>query len=109
MFNLVTMNLFKILKAIICPFVAGMALLLSHPVYGQQQTLQFKTHSGHLVKVSGGTISYHGKALLQLKYPDDIIDTSKLNRIVEDHGAIFLFLAEFGGPNLDRYNVYKIT
>ncbi len=47
--------------------------------------------------------------MLQLKYPEDIIDTGNLNQIIEDHGAVFLFLAEFGGPNLDRYNVYKIT
>jgi hypothetical protein len=89
--------------------VAGTGLMLPRVSHGQRRPLEFKTHAGHVIKVSGGTISYDREALLQLKYPEDIIDTGKLNRIIEDHGAVFLFLAERGEPNLDRYNVYKIS
>jgi len=103
------MNLFRFFKTAQFLFVAIAALMLPHMSYGQRQVLQFKTRSGHVIKVSGGAIRYDNNALLQLKYPEDIIDTSKLNRLIEDHGAVFLFLAEFEGPNLDRYNVYKVT
>lgn len=78
-------------------------------VNAQRHPLKFKTHSGHMVKVSHGTISYDARAIFHLEDPDDILDTSRLNRIIEDHGAVFLFLAMDGRPNLDRYNVYKIT
>ncbi len=74
----------------------------------QTHPLKFKTHAGNWITVDHGIIKYNGKAILRRKYWDDIIDTNQ-NRIIEDGGSVFLFLAIDGRPNLDEYEVYKLT
>jgi len=70
--------------------------------------LSFKTSSGHIVKVKKGYILYDNKSIFKIKY-DDILYESKSNRLIEDHGAIFLFVAMAGNPNLDRLNAFRVT
>ena len=71
--------------------------------------LSFKTSTGHIIKVSKGQISYDNKVIFKRKYDDDILYESKSNRLLEDHGTIFLFIAIDGSPNLDRLNAFLIT
>jgi hypothetical protein len=70
--------------------------------------LSFKTSTGHLLKVFKGQIFYDNRVVFKFKY-DDIIYESKSHRILEDHGAVFLFIAFEGSPNLDRLNKFLIT
>jgi len=71
--------------------------------------LSFKTSTGHTIKVSKGQISYDNKVIFKRKYDDDILYESKSNRLIEDQGAVFLFIAIGGSPNLDRLNAFLIT
>lgn len=70
--------------------------------------LQFRTGKGLAVNVHNGSISVNNKRLYRLDY-DDIIYTSKRNRLIEDGGSAFLFLEIDGRPNLDRLYVFKIS
>ncbi|HLX53842.1 MAG TPA: hypothetical protein VKR58_07870, partial [Aquella sp.] len=63
--------------------------------------ISFKTASGHVIKVVNGQILYDTKSIFKIKYGDDILYESKSNRLIEDHGSIFLFIAMAGNPNLD--------
>ena len=71
--------------------------------------LNFKTSTGHTIKVFEGQISYDNKAIFKRKYDDDILYESKSNRLIEDQGVVFLFIAIGGSPNLDRLNAFLIT
>ena len=71
--------------------------------------ISFKTASGHVIKVVNGQILYDTKSIFKIKYGDDILYESKSNRLIEDHGSIFLFIAMAGKPNLDRLNAFLIT
>jgi len=62
-----------------------------------------------MISLSKGFILYDGRNIKKIDYPDDIIADSKSNRIIEDHGSVFLFVAIMGNPNLDRLNVFAIT
>lgn len=74
-----------------------------------KNTLSFKTSTGHIIKVFKGQFFYDNRIVFKKKYDDDILYESKSNRLVEDHGAVFLFIAVNGTPNLDRLNVFLIT
>lgn len=50
----------------------------------------------------------NGRNLYKLEF-DDIIYSSKRNRIIENGGSTFLFLEVNGSPNLDRLYVFKIS
>ncbi len=71
--------------------------------------LSFKTSTGHIIKVVKGQILYDNKSIFKIKYGDDILYESKSNRLIEDHGSIFLFIAMAGNPNLDRLDAFLIT
>lgn len=71
--------------------------------------LSFKTSTGHTIKIFKGQISYDNKVIFKRKYDDDILYESKSNRLIEDQGAVFLFIAIGGSPNLDRLNAFLIT
>lgn len=73
-----------------------------------ENQLNFTTSKGHLIKVVKGQILYDNRVVFKLKY-DDVLFESKSNRIVEDHGAVFLFIAFNGAPNLDRLNTFLVT
>jgi hypothetical protein len=87
-----------------------LSLAISQAVPGSQvkPVLKFKTSSGHTVKVTRGTIYYDNKSLLKIE-DSEILYDSGLNRLIEDHGAVFLFVAMDGRPNLDRLNAFSIT
>jgi hypothetical protein len=70
--------------------------------------VSFKTSKEDIVKVKKGIIYFNDKKILSLQY-DDLIYGSKLNRLLENHNSIFLFLAEDGRPNLNHLQAYKIT
>jgi len=74
-----------------------------------KNTLSFKTSTGHIIKVFKGQFFYDNRIVFKTKYDDDILYESKSNRLVEDHGAVFLFIAINGSPNLDRLNAFLIT
>jgi len=80
-------------------------------VFGQsqKQTLSFKTSHGSIINIIKGNILYNGKSIFKIQYDADILYESKSNRIIEDHGSIFLFIAMAGNPNLDRLNAFLIT
>lgn len=71
--------------------------------------VSFKTTSGHVIKVVNGQILYDNKSIFKIKYGDDILYESKSNRLIEDDGSIFLFVAMAGNPNRDRLNGFLIT
>ncbi len=71
--------------------------------------LSFKTSTGHIIKVVKGQILYDNKMIFKIKYNDAILYDSKSNRLIEDNGSIFLFVAMAGNPNLDRLNAFLIT
>jgi len=73
-----------------------------------KEQFNFKTSSGHLIKVLKGQILYDNRVVFKFR-DDDIIYESKSNRILEDHGVVFLFIALAGSPNLDRLNTFLIT
>lgn len=77
--------------------------------YQLKHSLRFKTADGHVIKVANAKILYDNRVIFKRKYDDDILYDSKSNRVIEDHGSIFLFLAIGGGPNLDRLNAFQIT
>ncbi|MHB8208445.1 hypothetical protein [Mucilaginibacter sp.] len=77
--------------------------------FSVKHNLNFKTSTGHMISVSKGFILYDGRNIKKIGYPNDIIADSKSNRIIEDHGSVFLFIAMMGNPNLDRFNVFAIT
>ena len=70
--------------------------------------INLKTSKGDIVRVKKGIIYFNDKKILSFQY-DDLIYGSKLNRLLEDHNSIFLFLAENGRPGLDHLLAYKIT
>lgn len=70
--------------------------------------LIYRTSPGATVKVHGGTISVDGKSLYKLK-SDDIIYSSKRNKLIENGGSVFLFLEVDGRPNLDRLYAFQIS
>jgi hypothetical protein len=74
-----------------------------------KKVLSFKTSAAHIVKVVNGKILYDNKSISKIQYGDGILYESKSNRLIEDHGSIFLFIAMDGNPNLDRLNVFLIT
>ena len=82
--------------------LSGFRLLVKNAV-------SFRTSSGHIIKVFKGQILYDNKSIFKIKASDDILFESKSNRLIEDHGSIFLFIAILGNPNLDRLNVFSIT
>jgi hypothetical protein len=86
-------------------------IFFSPSIFGQsqKQLLRYKTSTGHVITVRGNAILYDNRRIFTIKYPDDIYFDSKSNRIIEDHGSVFLFLAVNGSPNLDRLNVFSIT
>ncbi|QEC79290.1 hypothetical protein [Mucilaginibacter ginsenosidivorax] len=71
--------------------------------------LSFKTSTGHTIKVARGQILYDNKIILKIKHPDDVLYESKSNRLIEDHGSVFLFIAMAGNPNIDRLNAFLIN
>jgi hypothetical protein len=71
--------------------------------------LSFKTSTGHTIKVFKGQISYENKVIFKRKYDDDILYGNKANRLIEDHGVIFLFIALDDRPNLEKLNAFLIT
>ncbi len=73
------------------------------------ERLHFRTSSGHVIKVQGGAITYDNHKIWTIKYPEDIIFDSKSDRLIEDHGSVFLFIAMAGNPNNDRLNAFLIT
>jgi hypothetical protein len=70
--------------------------------------LHFKTFNGHTVTVAKGFIKYDSKPLLKINN-DDILFSHGSNRLIEDHGSVFLFLAVDDNPNKEKYEVYLIT
>src|ERR1700752_1102226 len=71
--------------------------------------LSFKISSGHIVKVFKGQIFYDNKVIFKRKYDDDILYENKTNRLIENHGVIFLFIAVDDRPNLEKLNAFLIT
>jgi hypothetical protein len=71
--------------------------------------LSFKTSTGHIVKVFKGQIFYDSKVIFKRKYDDDILYGNKANRLIEDHGVVFLFIAVDDRPNLEKLNAFLIT
>jgi hypothetical protein len=74
----------------------------------EKNITSFKTSSGHIIKVVKGKILYDNKMIFKIKY-DDVLYESKSNRLIEDRGSIFLFIAMAGNPNLDRLSAFLIT
>lgn len=74
----------------------------------KKNVITFKTSAKHKIKVVEGKIEYDNKVIAKIKY-DDVLYESKFNRLIEDHGSSFLFIAMYGAPNLDRLNVFLIT
>jgi hypothetical protein len=72
-------------------------------------SLRFKTAGGHIIKVYKAQIFYDNKVIFKREYDDDILYNSKSNRLIEDDGSVFLFIAIGGSPNFDRLNVFRIT
>ena len=70
--------------------------------------LNFRTRKDQRIAVHEGNISVNGKTLYHTEY-DDVIYTSKLSRVIEDKGSVFLFLEYDGSPNEDRFKVFKVT
>lgn len=75
----------------------------------EKNILIFKTSAGHTIKVFKGQFFYDNRVIFKREYDDDILYQSKSNRLIEDHGAIFLFIAIDGNPNNDRLNAFLIT
>ena len=73
------------------------------------EVLTFKTSARHIIRLKGGKLYFDKKLITILPYATDIIYESKSNRVIEDDGKIFLFLAMMGTPNKDRLYVYLIT
>jgi hypothetical protein len=71
--------------------------------------ISFKTSTGRTIKVFKGQIFYDNRVIFKREYDDDILYESKSNHLMEDHGAIILFIAINGSPNLDRLNAFLIT
>ncbi|MES2063836.1 MAG: hypothetical protein V4456_18065 [Bacteroidota bacterium] len=74
-----------------------------------KNALRFKSATGHIIKVYKGGIFYDEKLIHNIKYPDGIIYKSKYNRLIEDHGSMFLFIGMMDNPNLDKLIVFRIT
>ncbi|OJW18322.1 MAG: hypothetical protein BGO48_17385 [Mucilaginibacter sp. 44-25] len=71
--------------------------------------LVYKTLTGHKIKITDKGIFYDDVLIGKVDYPQDILTDKKQNRIVEDEGAIFLFLAFNGKPNSDRLVAFSIS
>ena len=93
--TLLTINLFPLFPA----------LLFAQP----SEVLTFKTSAKHVVRVNKGKVYFDKRLIKTIPYASDIIYESKSNRLIEDHGKIFLFIATMGNPNKDRLYVYLIT
>jgi hypothetical protein len=84
----------------------GIQFAFGSPV---KKILSFKTYTGHVVKVLKGRIFYDNKVIFNGENDDEILYDDKSNRLIEDHGSVFLFIAMDGNPNLDRLNAFLIT
>lgn len=72
------------------------------------KNLIFHTTKSQTVAIHGGSISVNNKNLYKLQY-DDIIYSSKRNRLIENSGSTFLFLEINGTPNRNRLYVFSIS
>ena len=70
--------------------------------------LSYKTKSGHSINIRKGEIYFDKKSIY--KYREDGINyNSRYNRFIEDSSANFLFLVNYDSPNLDKFDVFKVT
>jgi hypothetical protein len=84
-------------------------ICLSSFQLSKKNILSFKTSTGHIIKVFKGQILYDNRVIFKRKYDDDILYGDKANRLIEDHGIIFLFIAVDDRPNLEKLNAFLIT
>ena len=108
------MSVFRVLTMATYPIktfvILAVSLIIHNSALSQTVSgnLNYQTSQGQKINVYGGTISVNGKELYKLDY-DDIIYSSKRNKIIESGGTVFLFLEVDGSPNLNRLYVFKIS
>lgn len=88
----------------------SISVILPFSGIAQQKSsiLNFHTSKDWKVTVENRTIRINGKELYRFK-DDIIIYESKRNRLIEDGGAVFLFLEINGSPNLDRLYAFHLA
>ena len=85
-------------------------LLISLPAFAQtpKTELHFTSSKQQKITIFKGTIFVNGNRTYQLA-PDNIVYTSRRNRLVEDGGNVFLFLEINGSPKKNRLYVFGIN
>jgi hypothetical protein len=100
-----TLQLMKTLLLPTCfTAISITCLAQTHPA----KELTFHSDQGLAVKVHKGVIAVNNKDLYKLRF-DDIIYSSKRNRLIRNGGSTFLFLEIDGRPNRDMLYAFKIS
>jgi hypothetical protein len=73
------------------------------------RVLDFKTSGGNRIVVAKGWLYYDNTPIFKIKFYDEILFKDKSNRLIEDHGSVFLFIAFDDSPNADRLSSFLIT
>jgi len=100
-----TLQLMKTLLLPTCfTAISITCLAQTHPA----KELTFHSDQGLAIKVHKGVIAVNNKDLYKLRF-DDIIYSSKRDRLIRDGGSTFLFLEIDGRPNRDMLYAFKIS
>lgn len=85
-------------------------LFIGVPAFAQtpRTNLHFTSSKQQQIAVYKGTIMVNGNKTYQFQ-SDDIVYTSKRNRLVEDGGNVFLFLEVTRSPSKNRLYVFGIN
>jgi hypothetical protein len=73
------------------------------------KVLNFKTSGGKRIVIVKGWIYYDNNPILKIPFYEDILFKDKSNRLIEDHGSTFLFIAVDDRPSLAKLKAFLVT